>query len=203
MYKKADAAIKAMNRANLKAFGKLKLAKFDELKLIREVGEVYAASARMAKKKYHEIFEDSFFWMLVELGCEEVEAARISGEEVPKWVEQLLEDVDPVTLYRFYPEMERKADRLVEALMASTDKGREIERALRWWTMQVTQYADNCVYQGRLQAMRYAGVERVRWNTQHDERVCEECDERDGVVYEIDSVPPSHWRCRCWLSPAR
>jgi len=201
MYEKADAAIKAMNRANLKAFGKLKMAKFDELHLIREVGEVYAASARMAKKKYLEIFEDSFFWMLVELGYEEAEAARISGEEVPEWVEKLLEDVDPVTLYRFFPEMERKADRLTEALEASPDKNREIERALRWWTMQVTQYADNCVFQGRLQAMRRAGIERVRWQTQEDERVCEECDERNGVVYEIDNIPSTHWRCRCALLP--
>ena len=203
MYRKADEAIKKMNRANLKAFGKLKMARFDEIRLIREVGETYAASARMAKKKYLEIYEDSFCWMLIELGYEEAEAAAAAGEEAPEWVQKLLEDVDPVTLYRFYPEMERKADRLTEALIVATDKGREIEKALRWWTMQVGQYADNCVFQARLQAMRYAGVEKVRWNTQEDERVCNDCDELDGRVFDIDMVPPTpHWGCRCWLSPA-
>ena len=51
LYAPCDRAIKAMNRENLKAFGKLKLAKFDELNVIREVTALYQKSALQARKR--------------------------------------------------------------------------------------------------------------------------------------------------------
>ena len=93
--------------------------------------------------------------------------------------------------------MDRKKQRLAEAIDAAQDKTREIDKALRLWTRQVGQYADNAVDQARVQAFRDAGIERVWWVTQHDDRVCETCDERDGQIYSIDDLPPKHWNCRC------
>ena len=47
----ADRAIRDMNRANLRAFSRLKLAKWDELTVIRMVGGVYDMSAALARSQ--------------------------------------------------------------------------------------------------------------------------------------------------------
>lgn len=56
--------------------------------------------------------------------------------------------------------------------------------------------------QGQLRAFERGGVERWRWNTANDERVCDVCQPRDGQVYEVGrgEEPPAHVRCRCWIS---
>lgn len=47
------------------------------------------------------------------------------------------------------------------------------------------------------------GKEYVRWVTEHDDRVCGDCEERDGKIYPIDAVPPRpHHGCRCELEYA-
>ena len=112
----------------------------------------------------------------------------------------MLEETDPVTLYVFLTEADRKKQRLIEAMAAAQDKSHEIDKALRLWTVQVAQYADNTVFNARMQAFRDAGIERVRWITQHDERVCKKCDKLDGHIFRIEDVPPpQHWGCRCIL----
>ena len=51
IYARADEAIKQMNRQNLKAFNRLKLAKWDELNVIRKVNETYEQSTQRAIRK--------------------------------------------------------------------------------------------------------------------------------------------------------
>lgn len=202
IYDEADEAIRIMNRQNLKAFGRLKLAKFDDLNLIRQVDKVYDGSAKEAKQKYRRIARDAFIEGLI--------MAHISREDTSDWADDvitndwlldMLEEVDPVTLYVFTTETERKKQRLIEALTAATDKGKEVDKALRYWTLQIGQYALNAVDRAVIDAFREAGVERVRWNTQADERVCETCDERNGKIYRIDKLPVKHYMCRCWITP--
>ncbi len=43
----------------------------------------------------------------------------------------------------------------------------------------------------------------VQWFTEKDNRVCEVCSPRDGVVYQVDDAPdcPAHARCRCAIVP--
>ena len=45
-------------------------------------------------------------------------------------------------------------------------------------------------------------VVAVKWVTSRDEKVCQVCRPRHGMVYPINSVPalPAHWGCRCWLA---
>lgn len=56
--------------------------------------------------------------------------------------------------------------------------------------------------QGQVQAFQRAGVTRWTWRTANDERVCPQCQPRDGQVYEVGKgdEPPAHVRCRCWIS---
>lgn len=203
IYDGADKAIREMNRKNQKAFGNLKLAKWDELNMIREVSKVYDDSVKTAKTRYYEIGVEAYIVAMMEAGVAGKKATEKADDAITRdWILDMLEEADPVTLYVFLTETERKKQRLIEALSAAHDKNREIDRALRYWTVQVGQYADNTVYRARLQALKDAGIERVRWVSQEDDRVCEQCDDLDGRVFQIDEAPPpQHYGCRCYLVP--
>ena len=203
LYAMADRAIKSMNRENLKAFGRLKLAKWDEINVVRAVGTVYDESAALARKRYLEIAKDAYIRAMVETGKTRKEAERDAWEDITMlWLLGLLEGPDPVTLYIFTEETERKKQRLIEALSAAHNKNSEIDKALRYWTKQVGQYAINVTDEARLDAFRAAGVERVMWNTNLDGRECERCKALNGKVFDIDKVPPKqHYGDRCWLTP--
>ena len=205
VYDAADKAIRSMNRQKQKAFSLLKLVTFDELKLIRQVEATYEASARTAKKKYLEIGLEAFIAALMETGMPERVARGMAMEEIgPDLVLDMLEESDPVTLYIFTAETERKKERLIEALASAQDKGREVDKALKFWTRQVAQYADNAVFYARLDAFKAIGVKRVRWQTKEDERVCEECGPLNGQIFAVEDAPmPPHWGCRCVLIPLK
>lgn len=46
-------------------------------------------------------------------------------------------------------------------------------------------------------------VERLMWITEMDERVCADCEELEGIVFDLENVPacPLHPNCRCHLIP--
>ena len=203
IYDGADRAIREMNRQNLKAFGKLKLAKWDELNVIRAVDAVYRESIRMARQRYYEVAVEAYILAMIEAGKSNKDATKAADMDIDSaWVLAMLEEVDPVTLYAFLPEAERKKARFIEAVSVAQNRNQEIDKALRYWTVQVAQYADNSVFYARLKAFKDAGVEKVMWNTQRDERVCDECGPMDGEIFEIDNVPDTpHWGCRCYISP--
>lgn len=204
LYAMADRAIKAMNRENLKAFGRLKLAKWDEINIVRMVGVVYDESARLAQKRYLEVAKDAYIRAMAEAGMSRKEAERYAWEDITMlWVLGMLDGVDPVMMYSFAAETERKKQRLIEALSVAENKNQEIDRALRAWTVQVAQFADNAVYRARMDAFRAAGIENVMWVTQRDNRVCRECDDLNGEIFPIDAVPPpQHPHCRCYVVQA-
>ena len=204
LYDSADRAIQEMNRANLKAFNRLKMAKWDEISVIRAVGKTYDDSVERAKRKYYEIAIEAFIVALYQTDADPRVATEMADSIIThEWVLTYLEDPDAVTLYVFLTEADRKKQRLIEALAVSQNRNAEIDRALKNWTKQVAQYADNMVFYARLEAFRSVGIEQVRWVSQDDDRVCNECDDLDNQVFDIDQVPPPpHWGCRCYLVPA-
>jgi len=203
MYEYADKAIREMNRRNLRAFGRLKLLKFDELNILTAVSGVYDKATKMAERWYYRIARESYITALVEAGKTEKEAKERASEEITEdYIVEMLDEYDPVTLYRFVPEIERKKQRLIEALIASNNKRDEIDKALRYLTLQLSQYADKAELEPTVKGYKDAGVKRVRWITAEDERVCKTCNSRDGKIYDIDTLPPRpHYRCRCNVEP--
>lgn len=189
-YDFADKAIRDMNRRNLRAFDGLKLLKFDELNVLRSVKRVYEDSIRLAKKRYLQIALDAY------------RNAKGKKKIDRDWVLDMLEEYDPVTMYLFTPEAERKRDRTAEAILSTPNKDEAVDRALRLWTLQTTHYAEKSVDEATLQAFRDNGVKKVRWVTAEDEKVCEVCRKRNGKIYPIDKLPPKpHYRCRCTYEP--
>lgn len=131
------------------------------------------------------------------------------------YVAVLADRYDPKMEYQYSKEWIRKRDRLKEAIIsvgqssdalrvANTQRARQaLARARNLLERQVLEMADTVTDESRNEAFRDAGIERVRWNTQQDAKVCRTCQERDGQVYDIDDLPPKHPYCRCWYSPVR
>jgi len=193
-YKAADKAIKAINRENLKLFGQLKirLMKTDELNIIRAVGDTYDSSVRMAERRLLECARLAYLAAMQESG------KRKRNPIDRDWLIEFLMMADPVTLYKFLPEAERKKARLTEALAATTERAKEVDKNLREWTKQIGQAAIGVTDAATIRAFKDAGVTQVQWVTEKDGRVCGTCHDMDGNVYDIDKIPAKpHVNCRC------
>ena len=202
MYEYTDKVIKQLNRSYLRLFTRLKLLPFDELNIITSVKKTYQKCLEMAKKRYFDIAEHYFY---------EAYALASNKKKKPSddwinndWLLDMLEESDPVTLYRFMPDFERKQQRLIEALIASHKKNAEVDKALRFWALQSNQYADKVTDEATLRGYRAAGIKKVRWITEKDEKVCTICKKLNMKVFDIDKVPTKpHYNCRCYLLPVK
>lgn len=125
-----------------------------------------------------------------------------------KYVDGILAEYNPVTGYLYEAEADRKRARLAEALIAAVIAGlrpeyhKELQKFANLWHTQTKQYGDSIVDATRIETFKKNGIRRVRWETEDDEKVCEECKKRDGKIYPIDGIPTKpHYRCRCWVVP--
>lgn len=214
IYGSCDRAIKAMDRQSLNDFGRLKMAKWDEINIVRTVQELYRKSAQYAERQYFEVAFEAYILGLIMCGEDAGTAHKKAWDAITgNWVRGILEETDFVTLYRFDTETERKAQRLIEALSAiaenrvqagqtATNRNLEIDKALRSWTGQLAQYAINVTDYAVIQAFEDAGAEGAFWVTAEDERVCVECRRMNGKWFPVDAIPAKpHLRCRCTLRP--
>lgn len=118
-----------------------------------------------------------------------------------KWVEKKLTDYDPVAKYIFKEEVDRKRARHTEAVIASETPEKETDTALRYWSNMVRQFADTITDAAYEQGLEDDGIKKVRWHTQRDDRVCDECRGRNDKIYPITKIPPKpHLGCRCWVT---
>ena len=217
IYGPCDRAIKVMNRSNLKAFGQLKMADFDNLNVISTVKKVYRKAAKEAEKHYFEIAYEAYILGLVMCGVDVKKAGRMADKAITKeWVDDVLTQTDFVTLYRFDKETERKAERLIETIAVTDDvSGRgdarrnivinrdaQIDQALNLWVNQLSQYAINMTDYAVLNAFDDAGIEEAEWVTAGDEKTCSRCASMDGKKYPLVNFPSKpHPRCRCTARP--
>ena len=201
----ADKAIKDMNRRNLRAFDGLKTLKFDELNVLRSVTKVYDDAVRIAKRRYRQIAEDAYLEALILAGMGRKKAEKIAEDSITDdWVLDMLEEYDALTLYSFVNEVERKKQRTAEAILAAQDKVAEVDKALRLWTLQVSQYADNSVFYATVDGYKEAGIKKVKWVSEKDEKVCKTCGKLDGKIFPVNKVPVTpHLHCRCILLPVK
>ena len=240
VYEYTDAQLKRLRRDYLRRFNALKIMSFDELNVIETVTEVYDAIIQKARRCFEDILEYYYLYGYgftsekEEKGEKKIEENEkkerntrdnlkpAKGKKTEKTVEKLLNEVleeyDAVTKYQFFPEAERKKQRLIEAILASKQSTeipkakarktkaavasatKEIEKALRYWELQVSEYAVKATDRAVLQGYKDAGIKYVRWMAQEDEKVCVTCHRYDGQIFEISAVPAKpHYNCRCWL----
>ena len=193
-YEETDKIINYLKAKALRRFRKAKsdLLFFDELETLKYARDMYRemtdevakAYLVLARKVYKMFYPDS------------------KGNIGMKWVKERLSDYDPITMYVFLYESERKAARFGEAVIASGDLSRQVNIEMRYWVEMVSQFADEITDYSAIKAYRDMGIKKVRWVTEKDDRVCHQCQDRHGEIYDIDNIPPKpHWRCRCWLEP--
>ena len=205
IYSACDRAIREMDRENVEAFGRLKMADWDEVNVIRTVKAVYRTAQKRARKRYYEVGFEAYLLAMAMCGAEPGKAHQMAEKAITEeWVDSVLTETDPLTLYRFDSEAERKAYRLAEALEIAQDRNREIDKALRYWSQQLAQYAINVTDYAAIQAFKDYGIRKVRWVSEQDGRECSKCHGLDEQVFDIDDIPVKpHLKCRCRLMPAK
>lgn len=197
IYALSDKTIRRLNKLAIRRFREAEsrcgLLKFDELTVIQMVRQLYADLDADNRKAF------------LELAGSVYNGTTPHGNMKPDqfWLMALLKEYSPVTKYVYENEVNRKRDYTTEAVIAAVDKSKEFKRGLLYWGKFVSAYSDIVADEAALQAFKDAGVKRVRWITEGDNKVCDECHGRHGEIYPIDNVPPKpHVGCRCVLTPA-
>lgn len=216
-YQYADTVIKKLKKRIPRLLNdtRLRLTAFDEInslflkKLLEDAYEEIESQAtyaylNIAERTYREAFD-----LAKQLGYE-------SGTYNPIWlgiITDWLLEYDLTTGYMFENEFKRKRDRLFERLMGVFISKKSIndpltmliyKKAGKYISDQIAEYGDIITYKAMLKAYRDAGVKKVIWFSEHDNRVCDVCLNLSEQEFDIDDVPAKpHWGCRCWLLPLR
>ena len=200
IYAIRDKIVKVYLKKILRRFRQLNqsLLAFDEVNLLGAVNNSYDDVVNMSVDALRDIAKKTYRW--------------VNGSDgdfiVDMWLSGWLRQADPVMHYKFYDEADRKRSRLFEAIESvrtSAERKRQIEIALRYWSKQFEQTADNLVDEVVLQVYRDNGVKYVKWMTMRDAKVCSDCYSKQGKIYPITSplLRPLHWNCRCWWIPVK
>ena len=127
-------------------------------------------------------------------------------EMLDMWLAGFLKKPNETTHYVYETELVRKRDRAKEeigSVPTKVQKQVSLEKAGRYVIQQNGFYVDMASQEAEWQAMKDAGIKKVRWNAYGDDRVCQTCSDLDGQVFPVDGVPDRpHLRCRCYLTPA-
>jgi len=193
VYDYTDKIIRYLNKQFIRIFSEAKsVLPVDELNILQYSKAMYGELEKVTEKA------------LLKLARHVYKKHSQSGETdiTLAWLLGFLKEANPVTKYIYLNEVERKRSRFIESLIASENRAKEIDTALRFWVLMVNQYAIDVTDAAVIQAYIDVGVEKVVWITTVDERRCDVCRKRHGVVYGIDDVPPKpHWGCRCYVVP--
>lgn len=207
-YRLADKTLSALNKRTILLFNRakhsLQISGFDELSVYSQLEVLYKSLNRENEEKFRNLYETRYREMYLYL-----KKSWPDDDEVDDLAEiylaLLLTEPNEITRYAYDAEVLRKRDRAIEAINSApnrADKDYELEKAMRYWSQQTGFYIDIIADEAALQAMKDSGVKKVRWHTQEDNKVCDDCEPRNNRVYAIDKVPPKeHPRCRCWLEP--
>lgn len=196
MYEYTDKILDYLNKRFIRSFKGLKsILNFDEINRIKkDVDECYTKCYSETRSRYLDIARHYY-----------KAVTKKDDEDVIDymWIDKFLRSYDPITMYVFVNEADRKRARAFEAIIA-TKSTKDVDRALRLWAAQVKQWADNVTDKATIEGFKKIGVKYVKWNTEKDDRRCKICYDREGKIYPIDKVPDKpHINCRCWLTAVK
>ena len=186
MYKKLDKTLPTINKRFIREFAKIKhMVDFDELNVILASRTLYSTIDRQAREYFLRLAQETY-----------------DGDTITQmWIMGFLNLYNPVTKYVYTHEVDRKRARLAESVIASETKAEEVDVALRYWSQMVRQYGVDVIDAAIIQSYKDRGYTKVVWNTEEDSRVCNDCLNREGRVYDIDDLPAKpHWGCRCYYT---
>ena len=223
-YEYSDKAFKRFQKQIAREFRRSRLLMpFDEINAMsvnqrmKPTGAAIMDIRRECKRLYkrlnrmnHEYFYDIWLYVYWDRYFEASPHGKRRTVDFKKYVDKWLASYDPVTKYVYDHEVERKESRLFEAVVADgasgSQRGLEADYAAseRLWTNMVRQYTIDIEDYAARTAYDDADVDRVMWMSERDNRVCEDCQALDGLVFRLDRVPDKpHYGCRCKLKPWR
>lgn len=192
-YAYTDKALKYLRRFYIQQFRNAQMQiRSDRLNVVsitkglynRLENETIRVFKRIAREKYKELSGHDFM--------------------VDLWLLDFLSRSNPVAGYVWKNDVERKRQYCAESLLSDEPVATAMKKALRYWYNQQRMFADLVTDAAAIQAFEDNGVSSVMWVTAGDERVCSECDERDGHIYPITNVPAKpHPFCRCTIRSVR
>ena len=218
-YAVGDRKLKALIVAITRIFKKSRLTlNFDQIN--HPVRTIQAESKRVYKllgEKNRDAFLELGLLVYMEAYAEvqpnipESENLQKAKKEISgKWLDGIQSEYNPVTKYVYVHEAERKRARFFESLVADAEskQRREMENDYRAaenaWIRQTRQAMIDIEDRAAIAAYKDAGVRKVRWISQHDDKVCKECGRLDGMIFAIDAVPDKpHYNCRCTIEPVK
>ena len=196
MYEYIDENVESLKKKTQTAFNnfRLSLLKFDELNVMQVKTETESLFTKLKRQS------DKFYTGLLN------HLAESMGFEEDKYdLDELLETYSGTLLYSFATEMNRKRERLFETIVAIDDMSdpeilEQQKKNIRNWNTQVEEFGVDIERNILLSELRDSGISKVKWMTAEDERVCSDCSDLNGIVFDIDNVPRRpHIGCRCWL----
>lgn len=211
-YRISDQIIARLNRQMVRRAAEVKrnLSQlgFDELNVMKQIDGLYSWLDKNNRKQFEQLFYYRYIEMIRYLSDKPV---KIDKDKIDGLVEMhligLLEKPNEVVHYTYETEVLRKRDRAKEAINSvptKTQKQIEIDKALRFWAQMTAWFADFVSQDAEVQALKDSDVKRVQRNEHNDNKVCKECLDANGEIYEIDKIPGlPHPRCRRWLTPVR
>lgn len=211
MYRHLDKLLALAKKKMRTEFNRFVSFGFDELNVIntkKVTGELFDRLMRDNEEMYLLAAKNAY--------SKAVKSAKregYSGEEDVidgTLVAAVLTGYNAVTSYLYDKEADRKRMRLNEQILTAREySDRQLynyslrRTANLWWT-QTSQYGIDMVDAATLKGYKDMGVKYVRWNAADDDRTCEICNERDGKIYTVKTVPSKpHYGCRCYVTPVR
>lgn len=210
-YEYGDAAFIKLRQRITRAFNISRLTlPFDEINQgkISLANQWAAVLYRRLKKLNRKCFEDIFEYVYY-AAWREVKPGQNPKKLPDKWLDKFMNGYNPVTKYVYEHEIGRKQSRFFEAIVADAENNSrhgmedDYKKSERYWRTMSEQYCIDVEDAAAEQAYRDAGVKRVMWISERDDRVCDECMALNGLVFSIDKVPSKpHYGCRCRIVPA-
>lgn len=212
MYQRTDRFLKNLVTRIRREINHLMVMGFDELNVSRVrklTTEMFTRLTEFSVREYAEICKSARRYALAQLTAKERKKVGSDFDPVEFVEMMVLRRYDPVTMYLFYPEADRKRLRLAEGINASREAQNRpgyntlLRRNAKLLKDQFGQYAINTEDQTVIETWKDAGIRKVQWITQDDEKVCEECRPRHLQIYDINRIPDKHYNCRCYWRPVR
>lgn len=189
IYKYMDRVLKIAVKRIYQTFQKYRRLAFDELSVLSNTRRLYEELDIINREAYRDIARYYF-----------ESEPHGDGMWMYLWLEEQLRTPSPTIKYAYNTEVTRKRDRLSEALLATGGSKQEFDKAMRYWSQMTGWFGIEVVDEALRRAREIDGVTHVKWVSQHDDRVCDTCEDYNGTVFPIDEVPPKpHPGCRCYL----
>lgn len=234
MYSRADELLTHLKKFIKNEFNRMGLLGFDELNVLNvqsqteqlytnlkeENMKVFADGAKNAQEyalKLIAVDEDSdtttkeYEEKISESKKKKPKGAVVSSTiGTVVWLTQLLSEYNINTGYLYDSETDRKRMRYNEEILTAREYGdreaynKATNTSANLWYGQSEQYLLTAIDTATLETYKNNGIEKVRWMTEMDSKVCKTCKERHGIIYPIEEVPEKpHRRCRCYLVPVK